>query len=148
MPTVRQGSFNEAVTNVAVNYAVKQADHWSNKIAPIVEVTAERGTYKVFNKGDIFRDEMMPRADGTQAAVVNFGATDATYALDEWALAYELTDRQRKMYPKEGAAEEMVASTLQGKAIISADRQAAAALLTAGVVNWGDEIVGVASGAS
>lgn len=147
-PTLRQGAFNAPVTNMAIGYAQKpeQGAGWSRKLFPIVPVDSERGTYKVVNKGDWFRDEMVVRPDGTPAATAGYAMSEATYQLASYGLRFNVTDKQKKNKPQIWA-DNRAARFLQQKALIRADRLAVTNMLTAGV-GWANEEVGAASAVS
>lgn len=145
-PTLRQGGFNIPVTNMAVGFSQSPADGagWHRKMAPIVRQDTKRATYKVFNKGDWFRDEMVRRADGSPAAKAGYGMSDATVELEWFSLRHDITDAQKANWKIQASADQYAAKFLQQKALISGDRLAVTNLLTAGV-GWGTELVGAAS---
>jgi len=146
MPTLNQSAFNQPITDMAVAYAQKAEDgaNWPRKLAPVVAQKSKEATYKVFNKGDFFRNEMMRRADMTEAATASYAMSDATTRLEKFALKIGVSDDQKALWPLQKDMDKFHAEFLQNKALISAGILAATNLLTAGV-GWGTELVGAAS---
>ena len=129
---------------VAYTQTPQDGAGWHRKMAPIIPVTDKRVTYKIFNKGDWFRDEMARRPDGAAAAKAGYAMSDGTAELEWFSLRHDVTDAQAANFGLQAAADQYAARFLQQKALISGDRLAATNLLTAGV-GWGTELVGAAS---
>jgi len=144
-PTLRQGSFNLNVTNLAIAYAQtpEQGAGWARRLAPLVPVDSDRGTYKIVNKGDWFRNIMARRAPGTAAVAGGYALSDGTYQAERWSLRFNVTDEDKRLKPQIWA-DKRAAKFLQQKAMISADVLATTNLLTAGV-GWTTELVGASS---
>lgn len=145
-PSIIAAGFNMPVTNMAVSYAQSPADGagWSRKMAPIVPCSSDRVTYKIFDKGDQFRNEMVRRANGAKGARAGFGMTEATARLEWFNLGHVISDRDKANWKLDADRDRYAARFLQQKALISADVLAATNLLTAGV-GWTTELLGAAS---
>jgi hypothetical protein len=84
---------NKPLTNISVAWSNQQSMLLVDKLFPRVNVVREADKYLVYDSN--FRVTEDARADGAPSNQISFGATSATFQVEEYALHDVVTDRQR-----------------------------------------------------
>lgn len=142
-PTQNAVHINRPLTNISVAF-MQQADMFAyRRMFPAVPVDKKSDSYFIFNLGDSKRDELKPRAPGTESAGSGFGLSDETYNCKRWDLHDDIADDIRDNADDPIDMDQAVTMTLSERGMIRQERIFAANYLTAGV--WGTDYTGVAS---
>lgn len=95
-PTLSQVHVDAILTNISVAYS-QEADHFvANKAFPTVPVNKQSDKYFTYDQDDFFRDQVQPRADGTESAGTGYGMSTATYSSLVYALHKDIGDQVRE----------------------------------------------------
>ena len=85
---------NIPLTNVAMKYLLDRDDFVADKVFPPVMVPRSSGSFFVFDKGDLLRDEMEERAPGTQAKRAGYRLSNTPYMCKDYALSEAIPDER------------------------------------------------------
>lgn len=143
-PTKGQVHVNRPLTNVSVAYTQMQDAFAFMRMFPAVPVDKSSDMYFIFDKADAKRDELKPRAPGTQSAGSGFNLTTATYNCTRWDNHIDVADDIRDNADDPINMDMSVTETLTERGLIRQERLFATQYLTTGV--WGLDYTGVASG--
>jgi len=83
------------LTNISTAYNQNQSNFIAAKVFPIVPVLYQTGKYHTYPKNAWFRDEAMPRADGTESAGSGYGLDTASYSADVFAIHKDIGKQAR-----------------------------------------------------
>lgn len=97
MPTLNQIRITDPVlTNFGLSYRQKGVVDVHDEFFPPFSTNGqETGRYSIYDANRLFRRFDTKRADGGEAAAIEWTLTSATFSLNAWALKAPLTDRQR-----------------------------------------------------
>lgn len=144
-PTQSAVHVNRPLTNISVAY-MQEAMHFAYRsMFPAVPVDKKSDSYFLFDLGDSKRDELKPRAPGTESAGSGFRLSTDTYNCARWDLHDDIADDIRDNADEPIDMDQAVTATLTERAMIRQERIFAANYLTAG--KWAKDYSGVASGA-
>lgn len=122
---------NARLTDFGIAHA--QTHDMQALLAPgIVPVTKKSDEYTIWEKGDLLRDDMEPRAAGTEANLIERRASSDTYNCIRYAAKEKLTDEDIDKYPGGlPEAEAAISRNLVEKTYIRIASQFSSALMTA-----------------
>lgn len=132
-----------ALNNIAVAYMQSTDAYIADKVFAIVPVTHQADKYFIWNKGDFFRDEARPRADGTESAGRGINLTTDSYSAAVYALHQDVGDQTRRNQDPVVDMDVTVTQALMQSMLITRDRQWVAKYFTSGV--WNTDITGAAT---
>lgn len=97
MPLPARGDvhIDQALTNISVAYIQAASNFIANRVFPSVPVTKQSDKYFTYNKGDFRRDEVKPRAPGTESAGGGFRMSNDNYAAEVYAFHKDVPDQIR-----------------------------------------------------
>ena len=86
---------DERLTMISVAFTQDASDFIADKEFPQVPVEVQGGKYVVYDRADLWREEMQKRADATQSAGGSWSLTDDSYLCDVWALHKDIGKQLR-----------------------------------------------------
>lgn len=145
-PTLSQVHVNRPLTNVSIAYIQNAMNFAAGRVFPIIPVQSKSDDYFVFNRSDFNRDDLRPRASGTESAGTGFRLSTDTYNCRRHDLHHDIADDVRANTDAPINMDTSVTSMLTQKALIKRESIFADAYMKAGV--WSNEWQGKASGPS
>jgi hypothetical protein len=95
------GHIDRALTNISVAYMQGADAFIADKVFPIVNVAKRSDTYFVYDKGDMFRNEVQERSRGAESAGGEWNLKEADpYFCRRYAYHYDITEEERVNYDK------------------------------------------------
>lgn len=131
------------LTNIAVDFVQSNERFVSDKAFPVVPVDKASDKYVVFDRADMWRDEMKVRPLGESPDQMRWRFSDDSYSVEERALEYVRDDRIVSNQDSPIASDERSMRILQSKAQVNADIRWAAAYFTTSL--WTGDQTGVAA---
>ena len=119
-----------ALTNFSIGYHPSM--FIAEQVLPVLPVAKESDKYYKWDRQSAFQDYEALRADGTEAKVVDFGLTPATYSAEEYALAAKVTDREMDNADSVIQLKKSKTSRLQDLLYLQQEQRVATLLTTAG----------------
>lgn len=110
-PTPGDVHVNRPLTNMSIAYLQGQTRFVAAEVFPVVPVQKQSDRYFVYDKGDLMRDEAMPRAPGTESAGMDYDIDNTpTYSCVKYALHKDVDDdtvanADAPLRPEQDAAE-------------------------------------------
>jgi hypothetical protein len=146
MPNVSVNSVHQDVllSNVSVAFQQDARNFIASRAFPIIPVDKQSDKYVVIPRGDFNRDEMMPRADGTQSAGSTFSLSNDSYFAEVYALHFDLGPQTAANADDAFKLKQNITEFLTRKALIKKEKLFASQFLITGV--WTKDWTGVASG--
>jgi len=95
-PTKSEVHVDVVLTAMAIKYMQRMANFIAGAVFPIVRVSKSSDKYRIWTKGDWFRDEARLRPPGTPAVRSGYTMSTEPYTCDEYALAKEIADGLRR----------------------------------------------------
>jgi len=142
-PTIREGHFDQLLSNVSVAYIQSSDKFVADKAFPSVPVQKAGDVYLVFPRGYFFRDEVGPRPLGGRPRIAGYKLEEKPYYCEEQALMAMLDERERQNATPPYDPEKNKVRFLTQQHLIHRDRDWANAYMKAGV--WSSELTGVAA---
>ena len=71
---------------MSVAYMQESYAFVASKVFPQINVNKQSDSYFVYSQADFFRDQVQPRADGTESAGTGYSLSTATYSATNYAL--------------------------------------------------------------
>lgn len=142
-PTKSQVHVNRPLTNISLAYMQEAMQFAYRSMFPAVPVDKSSDSYFIYVKGDAKRDELKPRAPGTESAGSGFNLTTDTYNCKRWDLHDDIADDIRDDADDPINMDSDVTATLTERAMIRQERIFATSYLTTGV--WSLDYAGVAA---
>lgn len=94
-PTRADVHVDTVLTNMAMRYVQAAANFIASLVFPVVPVDKQSNKYRIWAKGDWFRDEAQLRPPGTESATSGYNMSTDTYTADVWALGKMVADQDR-----------------------------------------------------
>jgi len=144
-PTPGDVHVNAPLTQISIAYLQGQERFVSARVFPVIPVQKQSDRYFVYNKGDLMRDEAMPRAPGTESRGMHYDIDNTpTYSCTKYALHKDVDDdtvanADAPLRPEQDAAE-----ILTDKLLMKRDAMFVDSFFKTGV--WDTDWDGVASG--
>ena len=85
-PTSQDVHVNSILTQMSVAYMQESYAFVASKVFPQINVNKQSDSYFVYSQADFFRDQVQPRADGTESAGTGYSLSTATYSATNYAL--------------------------------------------------------------
>jgi len=143
-PTAGDLHVNAPLTNVSVAFMQKAENFIATRVFPNVPVAKQSDLYWTFDRGDLNRDEMEERADGTESAGGGYGTATDNYFAKVYAFHKDISDRQRGNADAQFNLDRNATNFVSTKALIKREKLFAGRYLTTGV--WTFNRAGVAAG--
>jgi hypothetical protein len=83
------------LTSMAMKYMQNAANFIASLVFPIVPVDKQSDKYRIWTKGDWFRDEAKLRAPATESVASGYTMSTTSFFADVWALAKYVADQDR-----------------------------------------------------
>lgn len=113
------GHIDRALTNISVAYMQGADAFIADKVFPIVNVTKRSDTYFIYDKGDMFRNEVQERGRGAESAGGEWNLKEADpYFCRRYAYHYDITEEERVNYDKPIDVERDTAEWLAQKMLL------------------------------
>jgi len=139
MPTQNEVHVDGSLTNISIAYAQDAKNFVADKVFPIVPVAKQSDLYWVYDKGDLLRDSMGIRADGTESAGDDYGVASSTpYFCPVRALHKDIGDQERANTDNPLDSDRDAAMFLSNKSLINRENSFASAFMVSGV--WGTDV--------
>lgn len=94
-PTRAQIHVNRPLTNISVAFRQSAENFVADKVFPIVPVTQQGNLYYIYAIADWYRNDVRPRAPGTESAGSGWAITTDSYFAKKFALHKDITDDDR-----------------------------------------------------
>lgn len=148
MPNVSVNSVHQDVllSNVSVAFQQDARNFVASRAFPIIPVDKQSDRYVVIPRGDFNRDEMKPRADGTESAGSTFQLSNDSYFAEVYALHFDLGSQTAANADDAFKLKQNITEFLTRKALIKKEKLFASQFLVTGV--WTKDWTGVSSGAN
>lgn len=144
MPSAVQMHVNRPLTNLSFAYMQKQANYIADTICPVVSVQHKSDTYYIYNRGDMLRDEMAERADGTESRGGDYSLSiGGPYLCKRYAFHKDITEEERANADAPLNADRDATDYVSLKALIHRENMWANSFFKDSV--WGTDVTGVAS---
>jgi hypothetical protein len=85
-PSSQDVHVNSILTNMSVAYMQESYAFVASKAFPTISVNKQSDKYFTYSQADFFRDQVQPRADGTQSAGTGYSLSTETYSCTNYAL--------------------------------------------------------------
>lgn len=131
------------LTGISVDFVQSDDKFISDKVFPVVPVDKASDKYVIFDRADMWRDEMKVRPLGGKPDEMRWRFSDDSYSVEERALEYVRDDRIAANEDDPIAGDERAMRILNSKAQQNADQRWAAQYFTTGV--WTTDQTGVAA---
>lgn len=95
LPTRGDVHIDQALTNISVAYIQAAENFIAARVFPPVPVDKQSNKYFTYNKGDMRRDEVKPRAPGTESAGGGFRMSNDNYSAEVYAFHKDVPDQIR-----------------------------------------------------
>lgn len=140
-PTTSALHINTPLTNIAVG-AVQDASHFAAaRVFPIVPVMKQSDIYRTFNIADMYRDDLKPRAAGTESHGTGYSVGEDSYICKRYDLHHDIADEERANADSVFALDSNSTRILTNQALIRRESMFADSYLTTG--KWATEAQGV-----
>jgi hypothetical protein len=94
-PTQSDVHVDAILTNISVAY-LEAADRFvAGRVFSQIPVQKQTDKYFTYSQADFMRDQVQPRADGTQSAGTGYSLSTASYSCDVYALHKDIGDQTR-----------------------------------------------------
>jgi len=142
-PGLNNVHVNRPLTNISA--AVWQEDRAFafNRVFPTLPVQHKSDDFYKFRLADALRDDMRPRAPGTESAGSGFHYDIETYSVKVYSLHHDIDDQIRANTDSPLDQDVDTTRWLTQQAMINQEKLFASSFLTAGI--WGVDFTGVAS---
>lgn len=143
-PTRGDVHVNRPLTNISIAH-IQSATHFiADRMFPNIPVSQQSDRFFIYDRGDFNRDEMKPRAPGTESAGSGYDLDNTpTYFAEVRAFHKDVDDQIRANSDSPLAPDRDATIFVSQKALISRERTFAANALVTGV--WTNEKTGVNS---
>jgi hypothetical protein len=95
-PTRSDVHVDALLTSVSIAFMEAEERFVASRVFPVLPVPKQSDKYFVYNQGDFMRDQVQPRADGTESAGTGYGLSTSSYSADVFALHKDIGDQVRE----------------------------------------------------
>jgi hypothetical protein len=142
-PTSSQVHVNRPLTNISIAF-IQQAEMFAaGRVFPMVPVESKSDLYFIFDKADMHRNDMRPRAPGTESAGSGFGISTDNYFTKRYDLHKDIADEIRANADDPLDLDRAATEFLVGQSLIQREATFALAYMAQGV--WSLDYEGVAA---
>lgn len=143
-PLPAQVTYDPLLANVAVAYFQELAAYSTRRIFPVVPVNLKSGTYKIYERGAFYRDDVGRRPRGGELPVTGFGMSQGNYTTEEEGLSTFIDEQDRANLVEPMKLERAKIRLLTQQIHTHFERVWAQAYFKVGV--WTRNLAGVAAG--
>ena len=86
---------DSVLTGISVAFMQQAENFVASRVFPTVDVMKQSDLYYTYNQADFWRDQVMPRADGTESAGSGYGLSTSSYSAMVYALHKDVSDQVR-----------------------------------------------------
>ena len=140
MPSQTAVHQDKLLTNVSVAFAQKPSAFVASRVFPAISVKHQSDKYLIVDRGEFNRDEMQPRAAGSESAGGSFTYSDDSYYAKVWALHNDLDDQTVANEEDIFQLRSNTTEYLTTKAMLRKEKLFVANYFTAGI--WTEDLVG------
>lgn len=138
------GHIDRALGNISVAYMQADGAYIADKVFPIVPVAKQSDIYYQYDKGDMFRNEVVERGRGAESAGGNWNITaEEPYHCRKYAFHYDITQEERVNYDKPIDVERDTSEWLAEKMLLKREVDFSKKFFGTGI--WAADITGVAA---
>ena len=120
--------YNPVLTNFARQFKPLESGFIADVVAPRIGVAKEVGQYPVFDKQYFFGNGVNPlKPDRAPSKEIDIKWSNETYACEEYALNFSITERERRNIDSEVRLQQSKLSALRSRMLIDRERRVAAA---------------------
>lgn len=94
-PTVSQVHVNRPLTNISIAFIQQASMFAAGQVFPMVPVESKSDLYFIYDKADMHRNDIRPRAPGTESAGSGFGISTDNYNCAVYSLHKDIDDQVR-----------------------------------------------------
>ena len=131
---------NTPLTNIAVGSIQSEDVFIARKIFPVVPVMKQTDLFRTFNIADFYRDDMKPRAAGTESHGTGWNVGEDSYICKRWDLHTDIDDEARANADSVFNLDATTTRSLTNKALIRQDASFVEKYMTVG--KWATDLVG------
>lgn len=125
---------NKPLTNFAQLYIQSASIFVAGQAIPNIPVVHQSDQYYIFDRDDMFRDDVEERSDGAESSGSGFTLSDDTYLCKVYGYHKDVSDRQRANHDNIIKLDRSASRFVAHKALIKRERLFATKMLTSG--NW------------
>lgn len=125
---------NRPLTNFAQRYIQNASLFVAGQAVPLLPVTHQSDQYYIFDRDDMFRDDVQERADGAESSGSGFKLSTDTYLAKVYSHHKDVSDRQRANQDELISLDRSAAEFVVHKMLIKRERLFATKMLSSG--NW------------
>jgi len=145
-PTTSSLHINTPLTNIAVGAVQDASAFAAGRVFPMVPVMKQSDIYRTFNIADMYRDDLKPRAAGTESHGTGYRVGEDSYICKRYDLHHDVADEERSNADSVFNLDADATRIITNKAMIRREMMFASSYLTTGT--WSLDKQGVASGAT
>lgn len=135
------GHIDRVLGNMSVAYMQSESAFIADKVFPIVPVQKQSDIYYLYDKGDMFRDEVQERGRGAESVGGDWNASTADpYYCRKYAFHYDITEEERVNYDAPLNVERDTVEWLAHKMLLKREIDFSTKFF--GVSKWGTDIQG------
>jgi hypothetical protein len=143
-PTSSQVHVNRPLTNISIAF-IQQANMFAaGQVFPMVPVESKSDLYFIYDKADMHRNDIRPRAPGTESAGSGFGINTDNYSCQVYSLHKDIDDQIRANADDPLDLDTAATQFLIGQSLIQREVTFAQKFMAQSV--WSLDYEGVASG--
>lgn len=143
-PTLSQVHVNRPLTNISIAFIQQQSMFAAGQVFPMVPVESKSDLYYIYDKADMHRNDMLPRAPGTESAGSGFGTSTDNYNCAVYSLHKDIDDQIRANADDPLDLDTAATQFLIGQSLIQREATFAQRFMAQSV--WSFDYEGVASG--
>ncbi|MHA2164204.1 MAG: hypothetical protein ACXABF_17470 [Candidatus Thorarchaeota archaeon] len=92
-PTVYDVHVDQPLTDISVAYIQSQEHFIAQQVFPVIPTDKRSDKYYTYTQADWFRDEVRPRADGTESSGAGYNVSTDSYACNVYAIHKDIGDQ-------------------------------------------------------
>jgi hypothetical protein len=143
MPSQNSVHQDKLLTNVSVAFAQEPSAFVAGRVFPNIPVSKQSDKYLIVDRDSMNRDEMQPRAAGTESAGGSFTYSDSTYFCDVFGLHKDIDDQTAANEDDIYELQANATQWLTTKSLIKKEKLFVSNYFSTGV--WTEDIVGIAA---
>ena len=139
-PSLSQVHLDAPLTDLSVAQIQEAENYIADKVFPVIPVTQKSNKYFTYTNADFRRDEVVPRAPGTESAGSGFNMGSDNYTAEVYAFHQDVDDQTRDNADEAIDPDEDATDYVTGLFLTSREVKWASTYFTAGV--WGTDVAG------
>jgi hypothetical protein len=146
MPTQQNVHVDSLLTNLSIAFRQNQTQYIADKVFPVIPVSKQSDLFRTYEQSAWFRDDARERADGVEAAEVDFTMSTTPYYAKVYAARQFLGDQTLANHDAPGDLYQEATNFVTDKLLLRREIQFISDFFGAGI--WGYNRTGVASAPS